>query len=185
MFEEVEVVAAEQEGESAGDRECGVDEAPKDGDAAERAGDEGEQKDAGAGDKTEVDDPLVADRIAIGAEEEDGEEEIGEREGVGAVGEERCSHGGCGKGEVNAEDPLKERAAGAEVGGAGEEVKQGLGLPHKRKAREAGHEEAQDQKSETEADAREEAGALGRADLRKRGHTGGMLEVGWVVRERS
>lgn len=180
-IDQAQVVPAEQKGKSAEDGKGGVDEAPEERDAADRAGDEGQEKDAGAADEAEVDDPLVADRVAIGAEEEDGEEEMGECEPIGAVGEEGGGDGGGGEGEMDAEDPFKEWGTGAEVGGAGEEIEQELGLADEGKGGEAAEHQADDHESEAEANAGEQASALGRTDLGNRRHRSGMPRGGLGV----
>lgn len=68
--------------------EAAVDETPGQRDPSELAGDKGEGNDRDAGDDTELEDPFVADGIAQGAEERDGEDEVREAKPVGAIGEE-------------------------------------------------------------------------------------------------
>ncbi len=178
VIEQMQVVPAEQEREGVKEGDGGVKVAPEERDTAEGAGDDDEQKHADAGEEAEVDDPAVAEGIAVGAEEEEGEEDVGEGEGVCAEGKEGGGGGGRGQGEVDAEDPIEKGGSGAEVGGAGKEVEEGLRLAQQGKAGEAFEEQAGHQKGEAEADAGEEARSLGRADLRKRRHGDGMRGVG-------
>ena len=173
-FEDVEVVAAEQERESAEDGEAGVDALPEKGDTAERTGDEGEKKNAATADEAEVDDPAVADGIVIRAEEEDGEEDVGEGQPVGAVGEEgRCQKAG-GERAVDAQDSVKERGAGAEVDGEGEVIEQPLRLAKERKGSQAVKKEGDHDDGETETDAGEKARGFRRTDQGGGGHVSGM-----------
>ena len=88
-FESLNQTPAEEKRDRAEDTEAAIDETPAEGDAADGAGDQREWNDAGAGDEAEGDDPLVAHGIDERADEEDGENEVGEGEPVGAVGEER------------------------------------------------------------------------------------------------
>jgi hypothetical protein len=111
---------ADEERDSSKDAEAAVDETPERRDAAERSGDEGEGKDAGAGDYAELKHPFVADRVAQWAEEDDGQDEVGEGEPVGSISEEGVAKAGVAEGVVDSCDPKddwvgKDRV-GVEVG---------------------------------------------------------------------
>ena len=71
MFDSVET---DEKGDGSEDAEAAVDETPGEGDASEWSGDESERNDCDAGDDAELKDPLVADGVAQGAEEGDGED---------------------------------------------------------------------------------------------------------------
>ena len=81
----------DQERNSAEDAEAAIDEAPRHGDASDRSGDEGKRDHAGARDQTKLDNPLVADGVNIGTDERDGDDNVRERQPVGAVRQERVA----------------------------------------------------------------------------------------------
>lgn len=85
-------VEADEKRDGSEDAEAAVDETPGEGNAADWAGDEGEGNDRDAGDDAELEDPLVADGVAQGAEEGDGEDKVREGQPVGSVGEEWVVH---------------------------------------------------------------------------------------------
>src|SRR5947209_1718957 len=67
VFKDCGETAGEVEGDWAEEAEGEVEEGPVEGDAGEGAGDEGEGDDGGAGEEAEVEDPLVADGVPVGA----------------------------------------------------------------------------------------------------------------------
>lgn len=144
-----------QEDGSADDAEAAVDEAPPGRDAADGAGDQREKEDAGGADEAEGDDPFVADRVEVWADEEDRDDDVGEGQPVGAVGEEGITGVGVGEGVVDAEEPGVE---GGRVllevemrGDADEEVE----LVLEREGGDAAEEEAEDDDREPDADGAE------------------------------
>ena len=78
MFELGGSAKGDEERDAAEEAETAVDEAPVDGDSADWAGYEREERDGSAGYESELDDPLVADGVAEGTDECDGEDEVGE-----------------------------------------------------------------------------------------------------------
>ena len=88
LLEVFDPVEADEKGDGSEDAEAAVDETPGEGDSSGLAGDEGEGNDRDAGDDAELEDPLVADRVAQGAEKGNGEDEVSEGQPVGSVGEE-------------------------------------------------------------------------------------------------
>lgn len=129
---------------SADNAEAAIDEAPVERDAADGACDECEKEDAGRVDESPRDDPLVADGIEPWADEGDGDDDVGEGEPVGAVGEEWIAGVGVGEGVVDAEKPVVESGCvfgEVEVSGeADDEVE----LVLEREGRDAAEEEAED-----------------------------------------
>ncbi len=89
FFKSFDVAKADEERDGSEDAEAGVNEPPQGWDATERAGYESEGKHSQAGDKAELENPLVADGVTQRTEEDYGEDEVGEGEPVGSVGEER------------------------------------------------------------------------------------------------
>src|ERR1700679_423832 len=77
--------AAEQHRHEAEDAEGAIDQAPPEGDAAQTAEGEGEGDDEDAGDRAEIEQPLVADGVAQGANKDEGDDEMAEGQPVGAV----------------------------------------------------------------------------------------------------
>jgi hypothetical protein len=86
-LEERDVAAAEQEWDAADDTETAIDQAPRKGNAAQRAGDECQRKHGSAGDESESDDPLVADGIEVRPDECHRDDKMREGEPIRAVGE--------------------------------------------------------------------------------------------------
>ncbi len=79
---------AEKKRNAAEDAKAAIDETPRKWNAADGAGNERERDDSGARDEAEVEEPAVADGIAIWSDEGDGDNEMCEGEPVCAVGEE-------------------------------------------------------------------------------------------------
>jgi len=104
-FKVFDAVETDEKGDGTEDAEAAVDETPGEGDASEWSGDEGQGNDCDAGDDAELKDPLVADGVAQGAEEGDGEDEVGEGQPVGSVGEEGVMEVGVEERGVNSCDP--------------------------------------------------------------------------------
>ena len=102
-----------EEDGSADDAEAAIDEAPVERDAADGAGEEREEEDAGARDDAPGDDPLVTDGIDEWADVGDGDDDVREGEPVGAVGEKWVAGVGVGEGVVDAEKPGVEGGSGA------------------------------------------------------------------------
>ena len=155
-IKQAQVVTAEKKRKSAKDGEGGVNASPEHWYLTDGTSDEREKKDADAADETEVDDPAIADRIAIGSEEEEGKEDAREGKPIGAVGEKGRGGGGRGERAVNAEDPGKERRASAEVDRAGEMIEEPLRLMNERKEDQAAEQKASHNDGETKADSRDE-----------------------------
>ncbi len=65
---------AEKKRHAAEDAEAAIDETPGERYSPDRSGDERERNDAGAGDESEIEEPAIADRIAVRADECDGED---------------------------------------------------------------------------------------------------------------
>ena len=101
LLEVLDAAEADEKGDGSEDAEAAVDETPGEGNASERAGDEGEGNDCDAGDDAELKDPLVADGVAQGAEEGNGEDKVREGQPVGSVGEERVVEAGVEESGVN------------------------------------------------------------------------------------
>ena len=99
-------------------------------------------------------DPFVADGIAQGAEEGDGEDEVGEGEPVGSVGEERVVEVGVEDGGVNSCDPKDHRIG--EDGVGVEEGCQPGGFLLEREGSEAAEDEASEEERKPELDGSEE-----------------------------
>ena len=175
--EQAQVVATEQERNRAEDGERGVNAPPEHRNVADGPGDKGEQKDTNAAEKAEINDPAIADGIAVGANEENGKEDMCKSEPICAVGEKGSGDRGRGEGEMHLKDPLEEWSAGAEVDGMGEGVEQPLRLPDERKGCHTAEKKTGDDDGEAEADAGEKARDLGRADQGGRRH--GMWDA-WV-----
>ena len=72
------------------------------------AGDESKRNDSGAGDQTEGDNPLVANRINVGANECNCDGEMSEGKPVGAVGKKGIERVRVAESVVDAFDPLKQ-----------------------------------------------------------------------------
>src|SRR5664279_3857987 len=79
---------ADQEWQSAEDSETAIDEAPRKWDSAKVAGDESKRDDSGTGNQTKGDDPLVANRIDVGANKHNCDDDVSEGEPIRAIGEE-------------------------------------------------------------------------------------------------
>lgn len=88
LLQALDAVEADEKGDGSEDSEAAVDETPGEGNAAKRAGEEGEGNDSDAGDDAELENPLVADGVAQWAEEGDGEDKVREGQPVGSVGKE-------------------------------------------------------------------------------------------------
>lgn len=99
---------ADEEWQSAEDSKAAVDKPPIKRDSAEVAGDECEWNDPGAGEQAKGDDPLVADRIDVGANKRNGDDQVSECEPVRAVGEERIKSVRVTESFVDAFDPRQE-----------------------------------------------------------------------------
>jgi hypothetical protein len=84
VFDSVET---DEKRDGSEDAKAAVDETPAQGDASELARDKGEGNDCDAGDDAELEDPLVADGIAPGAEEGNGKDKVREAKPVGSIGE--------------------------------------------------------------------------------------------------
>ena len=82
-----DAIEADDKRDDSEDPEAAVDETPGQGDASELARDKGERNDCDAGDDAELEDPLVADGIAPGAEEGNGKDKVREAKPVGSIGE--------------------------------------------------------------------------------------------------
>jgi len=78
VFDAADVVEADEERDDADDTEAAVDEAPVGRYPPDGSGDEGEREHSDAGDDTELQYPLVADRVDEWADEGDGNDEVGE-----------------------------------------------------------------------------------------------------------
>ena len=70
---------AKQKRDGADDSETAIDDSPLNRNAAYGSGDEGEWNNSRAGEKTEGDDPLVANGIAVGTEERNGDDQVRKR----------------------------------------------------------------------------------------------------------
>jgi hypothetical protein len=160
LFEGFDTAEAEEQGDGSEDAEATVDEPPEGWDAAQRAGDEGEGQDRNAGEDAELEHPLVADGIDQGAEEGDGEDEVGEGEPVGSVGEEGELDAVLVEGLMDPEEPLDD--AFGQEGVTGGEAGEPAGLVFEGDGGEAAEDEAEDEEGEPEADGAEELG-LGEA----------------------
>jgi hypothetical protein len=68
-------VAADQQRNTTDNSEAAVDEAPSKRDTSELASDEGQGDDSGTSDEAEGNNPLVSDRIDIGTDKTDGDNE--------------------------------------------------------------------------------------------------------------
>ena len=79
---------ADQEWQSAEDSKTAIDEAPRKWDSAKVAGDESKRDDSSTGNQTKGDDPLVANRIDVGANKRNCDDDVSEGEPIGAIGEE-------------------------------------------------------------------------------------------------
>ena len=79
---------------------------PPERDVADRAADQRERDDPGTGDHAELDDPDVADRVAVGPVEGDGDDQVGEGQPVGAVQHEGVSRRRCRALSRTRVDPL-------------------------------------------------------------------------------
>ena len=90
--------------------ETAIDKPPENRNAANRPGDKGEEDNGDAGDDAELKHPLVAKRVSQGTEESNGEDEMGEGEPVGAVGEEGIAEAGIAEGATDLRDPEDNRA---------------------------------------------------------------------------
>ena len=88
--------------------EAAIDDPPAKWNAADRSSDEGERKNACAGDKAENDDPFVADWIEVGSDKRGSDDEMSKREPVSAVGKKRIALVGFGERIVNACNPAKQ-----------------------------------------------------------------------------
>lgn len=152
--------ANSEEDGAADEAEAAVDAAPIDGDAADGAGDEGEEEDADGADEAEGDDPFVADGVEVWADEEDGDDDVGEGEPVGAVGEERIAGVGVGEGMVDAEEPGVEGGRVAGEVEVREEADGEVELVLEREGGDAADEEAEDDDREPDADGAEWHGLM-------------------------
>lgn len=108
VLELVDPAADDEQAEAAEDAEATVDETPVEGDAAHRAGDERKQRDASAGEEPPGDDPAVADGVEVRADEGQSDDQVGEGEPVGAVGEEWVTRVGVGEGLFDEDEPAVE-----------------------------------------------------------------------------
>jgi hypothetical protein len=154
LLEALDAVEADEKGDGSEDAEAAVDGTPEGRDAAEGAGDEGERNDGDASDHAELEHPFVADGIAQRAEEGDGQDEVGEGEPVGSVGEERVVEVGVKESGVNSCDPKDDR-----VGKDGIGVEEGCqpgGFLLEREGGEAAEDEPKDEEGEPEADGADE-----------------------------
>ena len=105
VFELAGVAEADEEWNDAENAEAAVDQAPVRGYAPDRSGDKGEGNDAGAGDDSELEYPLVADWVDERSDEGDGDDEMRKREPVGAVGHEGVGPVGLHDAGVNPSKP--------------------------------------------------------------------------------
>ena len=107
MFKDSNGVAANQQRERTKDPETAVDETPAKRDAAYGTSNEGERYHACAGDKPEGDEPLIANRIDVWADECYGDNEMCKGKPVCSVGEKRVLGVGCRQGVAYLFDPGK------------------------------------------------------------------------------
>ena len=91
LLQALDAIEADEKGDGSENAEAAVDEAPGQGDASDGAGDKGERNDRDAGDQAELEDPLVADRVAKGSDKGNSEDKVREGEPVGSVGEKWVS----------------------------------------------------------------------------------------------
>jgi hypothetical protein len=101
LLEVFDAVEADEKGDGSEDSEAAVDEAPGEGDASDLTGDEGEGNNRDASNDAELKNPLVADWVAQGAEESNGEDKVSEGQPVGSVGEEWVMEVGVEESGVN------------------------------------------------------------------------------------
>jgi len=85
-----------------------IDKPPWQWDASQRSCDQGKREDAYAGDKTEGDNPLVANRVDDGADEKHSNYQVRECKPVGAVDKKWIVVVGCEESLMNAVDPLEQ-----------------------------------------------------------------------------
>ncbi len=97
-----------QKGEAAEYAEAGVYASPVKRDAADRACDEGEEWNGGAGDEAPGDEPLVADGVYPWADEGGSDDEVREGEPVRSISEEGVACVGVGKRGGDADEPCVE-----------------------------------------------------------------------------
>ena len=106
-----------EERQDSEDAETAVDQAPEQGDATERAGDQSEGNDRDAGDYAELKNPLVADGVAQRAEERDRKNKMGEGEPVGSIGEKWVAKAVIEEGVMDSCNPKDDLARKNRMGG--------------------------------------------------------------------
>ncbi len=107
-LESVDLPPANQEWNSAKDPKAAINQPPGDGNSAYLPGDERQGNDARAGDETEGDYPLIADWIAIGAYEHNGDDEMSKRQPVGPIRKKGVLPVGVAECVIHPSDPGKQ-----------------------------------------------------------------------------
>ena len=108
IFERRDEGSAAQEGDRAEDSKAAVDQSPWEWNAAYVTSDESEWNDSGTSDQAKGDDPLIADRVAVGADEEKREYEMGECEPIGTIRQEGIARIGVGERVKDDRDPRQQ-----------------------------------------------------------------------------
>lgn len=158
-FDFADMVEADQKRDNANDSEAAVDETPIRGYTPDGSCNEGEGHYPGAGNDSELEDPLVADGIDERPDESYGDDEVGEGEPVSTVGHEWVGLVGVDDAIVDPAKPGVEGgfAAGWRDRGHVEDPVEDRGLVLKGKRRDAAEDQSDNEEDQPEANAADEA----------------------------
>lgn len=141
---------ADEKRDGSDDAEGAIDESPEERNPAEGAGDEGQSKNRGAGDHSELQDPLIANRIEEGADEGNGEDEVGEGKPVCSVGQEWGVDAVVIEGLMDALDPHDDGLRQEWV--CVEQSDEEFGFAYQREGSDAAEYQSDDKRREPDAD---------------------------------